>query len=222
MPPHITEPRQMEASRPTSPCPQRATDTRVEGPLRGPLRSGGHHQRVRPRTRHAPLPLPRTARNSLATRTHGYRREHRTPQRPGTSRGSPFSTAADRFPDLPGPPRDPPVEVLADPRHLISTPKIPDRVRPGLQGLHQSTATPTSRPNQGWTRRSAPAQHRAVFLVITSAVEPPSVNPPPCSRLSTNRIQSVPATTEQGQRKEETIDRRPRSTHNPHDFGKRF
>jgi hypothetical protein len=75
--------------RPASPRPHRAADARLAGPLRGPLRSGGHHQRVRPRTRHAPLPLPKTAKSPPTARTHGDRREHRTPQRPATDRRPP-------------------------------------------------------------------------------------------------------------------------------------
>ena len=129
--------------RPATPRPRRAADTRLEDPLRGPLWSRGHHQRVRPRTRHAPLPLPRTAENPPATRTHGHRREHRTPQQPVSDRRTLSTETADRLPDLPGPERHPPLKVLANPRHLSPT----------IQDPRQSQVR-----RQGGSRR--PARHR--------------------------------------------------------------
>lgn len=53
--------------------PRRAADTRLEDPLRGPLRGGGHCQRVRPRPRHASLPLPRAGQSPPPARSdrHG-------------------------------------------------------------------------------------------------------------------------------------------------------
>ncbi len=79
-----------ERQRCLAPQPARARPAPRHGRhplLRPPLRSRGHHQRVRPRTRHAPLPLPRTAESPPATRTHGHRREHRTTQHPVSDRG---------------------------------------------------------------------------------------------------------------------------------------
>jgi len=52
-----------------------------QGSVCGPIWSGGHHQRVRPRPRHAPVPLPGTVESPPAACLHGYRREHRAPQR---------------------------------------------------------------------------------------------------------------------------------------------
>lgn len=77
--------------RPATSRPRRATDTRVEDLLRGPLRSGGHGQRVRPRIRHAalPLPLPRTGKGPHPARPDGHRRQHRAPQRTASNRTSP-------------------------------------------------------------------------------------------------------------------------------------
>lgn len=66
----------------------RAADVPVESPLRGPLRSGEHGQRVRSWTRHAPLPLPRTGKGRRPARSDVHRRHHRTPQRTSTHRGS--------------------------------------------------------------------------------------------------------------------------------------
>lgn len=77
------------APRPTAPRPHRAADAPVEGSLRGPLRSGGHGQRVHSRTRHAPLPLPRTGKGTRPARPDGHRRQHRTLQRSSTHQGSP-------------------------------------------------------------------------------------------------------------------------------------
>jgi hypothetical protein len=93
--------------RPATPRPRRAAVTRLAGPVCGPLRSGGHHERVRPRTRHASVPLPRTAEGPPATCVHGDRREHRTSQRPATIRRNNPTPATDRLPRLPGPTRDP-------------------------------------------------------------------------------------------------------------------
>nr|WP_263656627.1 NF041680 family putative transposase [Nonomuraea aurantiaca] len=62
--------------RPANPCPRRAADARMARPLCGALRSGEHRQRVRPRPRYAPLPLPGTAKGPPAARVHGHRREH--------------------------------------------------------------------------------------------------------------------------------------------------
>ncbi len=82
--------------RPASPRPHRATDTRLEGPLRGPLRSGRHHQRVRPGTRDAPvrrLPCtwgrcgPQTEQAMRASRT-GPRRPRRTSCTPAADNGA--------------------------------------------------------------------------------------------------------------------------------------
>ncbi|MDQ0772759.1 hypothetical protein QF026_001225 [Streptomyces aurantiacus] len=50
--------------------------------------------------------------------------KHRTTQRPVSDRGILFTETADRLPDLPGPERDPPVNVLVNPRHL--SPAIQD------------------------------------------------------------------------------------------------
>ena len=107
-------------SRPATPRPRRAADTRVEDPLRGALRGGGNRQRVRPRPRHAPLPLPRTGKSPHPARPDGHRREHRAPQRTDTDRGSTHTPPADRLPELPRPARTTPAEVLANPRHLTS------------------------------------------------------------------------------------------------------
>jgi hypothetical protein len=67
--------------------------------LRGPLRSGGHGQRVRPRPRHAPLPLPRTGKGPHPARPDGHRRQHRAPQRTATGRGSPQPRRPTAFQD---------------------------------------------------------------------------------------------------------------------------
>lgn len=75
------------APRPATQRPRRAADTRVEGPLCGPLRSGGHGQRVRPRTRHAPLSLPRAEQSPRPARPDGHRHQHRAPQRTAADRG---------------------------------------------------------------------------------------------------------------------------------------
>src|SRR5262249_35607767 len=104
--------------RPATPHPCRATDTRVENPLRGPLRSRGNSQRVRPRTRHATLPLPRTGKGPHPARPDRHRHQHRAPQRPPIDRGSTPATPTDRLPDLPRSAQDPPAEVLAHPGHL--------------------------------------------------------------------------------------------------------
>ncbi|MDF2260273.1 transposase [Streptantibioticus ferralitis] len=52
---------------------------------------------------------------------HGHRREHRAHQRSAADRRSNPAQAADRLPELPGPTRDPPAEVLASHQRLTST-----------------------------------------------------------------------------------------------------
>ncbi|MGP4088127.1 hypothetical protein [Streptomyces sp. KR55] len=112
--------------RPATPCPCRATDSRLEDPLRGPLRSGGNGQRVRPRPRHAPLPLPRTEQSPRPARPDRHRHQHRASQRSPTDRGSTPSPPTDRLPELPRPARNPPAKILAHPGHLTSaTPRSP-------------------------------------------------------------------------------------------------
>lgn len=89
--------------RPATPRSHRATDARVEGPLRGPLRSGGHGQRVRSRTRHATLPLPRTGKGPHPARPDGHRRQYRATQRTDTGRGTSHPPQTNCFPGLPRP-----------------------------------------------------------------------------------------------------------------------
>ncbi len=109
-----------------TPRPCRATDSRVEEPLRGPLRSGGNGQRVRPRPRHAPLPLPRTEQSTRPAHPDGHRHQRRASQRSPTDRGSAPSPPADRPPEPPRPARDPSAKFLAHPGHLTSaTPRSP-------------------------------------------------------------------------------------------------
>lgn len=112
-------------SLPATPCPCRATDSRVEDPLRGPLRSGGHSQRVRPRPWDAPLPLPRTEQSPHPARPGRHRHQHQAPQRSLTDRGSIPAPPADGLPELPrsrfpgrdpGAPWAPRPQQLQDPR----------------------------------------------------------------------------------------------------------
>ena len=90
-------------------------------PVCGPFQSGGHRERVRPRTRHASMPLPGTTQGSSATCLHRDRREHRTPQRPTTIRRDHPGPTTNRLPGFPGPTRDSSTEVLARRQQLIST-----------------------------------------------------------------------------------------------------
>lgn len=99
--------------RPATPHPGRAANARLAGPIRSPFRSGEHRQRVRPRTRHASMPLPRTTQGPPTVCLHRNRHEHRTPQQPATvRRDNDIVPATDRLPGPPGPARDPPTEVL--------------------------------------------------------------------------------------------------------------
>ncbi len=134
--------------RAAGPRPRRAADPRVEGPLRGPLRHRGHRQRIRPRTRHAPLPPPRPTQGTPAARTHRHRSEHRRTQRPAGDRGNPHTETTDRLPDLPGPTRNPAVEALANPRNLTSITKITDRVKLRLRYDAGGTATKAARTHR--------------------------------------------------------------------------
>ncbi len=59
----------------------------------GALRSGGNRQRVRPRTGHATLPLPRTGKGPHPARPDRHRRQHRAPQRTAADRGNPPRSA---------------------------------------------------------------------------------------------------------------------------------
>jgi hypothetical protein len=146
--------------RSASPRPCRAADARAESPLRGPFRSGGHHQRVRPRTRHAPLPLPRTAESPLTARTHSHRREHRTTQQPVSGRGSIATETADSLPDLPGPQRPAPAEILANPRNLSLTRQDPRQSQVKVT-LSLSYPSWESRAKSGGRRKVARGRRRS-------------------------------------------------------------
>lgn len=119
----------------------------MAGPLCGPLRSGRHHQRARSRTRHAPLPLPGTAESPPTARVHSHRRKRRAPQPTAADRRSTPVAAADRLPELPGPARDPPAEVLAVRQRLSRRHQDPRQSqRPGPSGVQEH---PRSHPLPG-------------------------------------------------------------------------